>query len=194
MKNRIFIYLLVIFFAVFIGSGIFLFMNNKKTTSDQKTVSTSTVKQKNIAVPTFTLTNGFINLKNNSVDNKVSNPLDLNLTIDSNGENVTAFDTVISYDPVSFDFVKAESNDLSFKVYSYKKDNHLTLTVVKISQNNTETIFKDEEIVKLVFQPKAKGSFTFTILSSFEKETTKFVNEKTEVIYPGVNEIKVTIN
>lgn len=189
-NNKIFVYILIIFFAVFVGSGIFLFMNNKKTTGNKQAVPTAAIKQKNMIIPT----KGFINLKNNSTVNQVNNPVELNLMADSNGENVTAFDTVISYDPVSFDFVKAESKDLSFKVYSYKKDNHLTLTVVKISQNNIEKIFKNEEIVKLVFQPKAKGSFTFTILSSFEKETTKFVNGKTEVIYPSVNEIRIDVN
>lgn len=193
-NNKIFVYILIIFFAVFVGSGVFLVMNNKKINNKEQAATTAIVKQKDTVIPTSMSTKGFINLKNNSVDNKVSNPLNLKLTIDSNGENVTAFDTVISYDQVSFDFIKADSIDPNFKVYSYKKDNHLTLTVVKTGLSTDKSIFKNEEIIKLVFQPKAKGSFTFTILSSFEKETTKLVNEKTEVIYPGTNEVKITIN
>jgi len=187
-KRKIFTYLLVIFFAVFVGSGAFLVMNNKKINNKEQTVSTS------IVAPTATLTKGLINLKNNSVINKANNPLNLDLVADSDGENVTAFDVVISYDPVSFDFVKADSSNLNFKVYSYKKDNRLTLTVIKTGQNNIETIFKGEEIIKLVYQPKVKGNFSFKVLPSFEKETTKFINEKTEIIYPGVNEIKITVN
>jgi len=192
-KNKIFTYLLVIFFAAFVGSGIFLLTSNKKTTSNEQAVSTSTIQQKNVIFPTPMPTKGFINLENNSAVNQVNNPVDLNLIADSNGENVTAFDTVISYDPVSFDFVKADSVNPDFKIYSYKKNNRLTLTVVKTGQNNI-MIFKGEAIVKLVFQPKAKGNFTFAVLSSYGQETTKFINEKTEAIYPGTNEVKVIVN
>ena len=191
-NNKIYIYILAIFLAVFIGSGVFLVMNNKKINNKEQAVSTSVAQDK--PTPTSMPTKGLINLKNNSTVNKVNSPINLSLMADSNGENVTAFDTVISYDPVSIDFVKADSNNPSFKVYSYKKDNRLTLTVVKTGLSSEPSVFKGEEIIKLVFQPKAKGSFSFKVLSSFEKETTKFVNEKTEIIYPWVNEIKVTVN
>ncbi len=195
-NNKIFIYLLVIFFAAFIGSGIFLLTSNKKTTNNEQAVSTSTIQQKNVIFPTSMPTKGFINLENNSTVNvnKVGSPVELNLLVDSNGENVTAFDTVISYDQVSFDFVSSDSVNPNFKVYSYKRDNRLTLTVVKTGQNDIGTIFKGEVIIKLVFQPGVKGNFTFAVLSSYGKETTKFVNEKTEIIYPGTNELKVIVN
>ena len=193
-NNKIYIYLLVIFFAAFIGSGIFLLTSNKKTTGNEQAVSTATIKQENMVIPTPIPTKGFINLENNSTVNKVNNPVELNLMVDSNGENVTAFDTLISYDPVSFNFVKVDSFNLNFKVYSYKRNNRLTLTVVKTGQNNIETIFKGETVIKLVFQPEVKGNFTFAVLSSYGQETTKFVNEKTEVIYPGTNELKVIVD
>ena len=193
-NNKIYIYLLVIFFAAFIGSGIFLLTSNKKTTGNEQAVSTATIKQENMVIPTPMPTKGFINLENNSTVNKVNNPVELNLMVDSNGENVTAFDTLISYDPVSFNFVKVDSFNLNFKVYSYKRNNRLTLTVVKTGQNNIETIFKGETVIKLVFQPEVKGNFTFAVLSSYGQETTKFVNEKTEVIYPGTNELKVIVD
>src|SRR3989338_2826919 len=135
-NNKIYTYLLIIFFAAFVGSGIFLLTSNKKTTGNEQAVSTSTIQQKNVIFPTPIATKGFINLENNSDVNQVNNPVDLNLMVDSNGENVTAFDTVISYDPISFDFVKADSINPDFKIYSYKRNNRLTLTVVKTGQNN----------------------------------------------------------
>ena len=193
-KNKIFIYLLVIFFAGFVGSGIFLLTSNKKTTSNEQAVSTSTVQQKNVIFPTPMPTKGIINLENNSAVNQVNNPVDLNLIADSNGENVTAFDTLISYDSLAFDFNQAISLDPAFAVYSFKKENYLTLTVVKTSQDQTPSIFVEKSVVKLSFKPKKAGEFSFSVLTSFGKETTKFVNEKTEVIYPGTNEVKVIVN
>ncbi|MEK7523113.1 MAG: hypothetical protein AAB569_06005, partial [Patescibacteria group bacterium] len=156
-KNNIFVYILVIFFAVFVGSGVFLMMNNKKINNKEQAATTSNV------IPTTMPTKGFINLKNNSTINKVNNPLNLGLAVESNGENVTAFDVVVSYDPVSVAFVKADSSDKNFKVYSYKKDNRLTLTVVKTGLSSNPSVFKGEEIIKLVFNPKTKGNFSFKV-------------------------------
>lgn len=192
-NNKIFVYILALFFVVFVGSGVFLAMNNKKP-ADKEQAATTDVTQEEQAVPTIKMTKGLINLKNDSVFYDINSPINLSLVADSNGENVTAFDTVISYDPLSIDFVSADSSDPNFKVYTYKKDNRLTLTVVKTSLGNDPSIFKGEEVAKLVFTSKAKGSFSFKVLPSFDKETTKFVNEKTEIIYPGVNEITVKVN
>ncbi|MDO9028772.1 MAG: hypothetical protein Q7U68_07975 [Candidatus Roizmanbacteria bacterium] len=198
-KNKIFTYLLVVFFAIFIGTGIFLLIANKKTFSpNEQAASTSIIKEEKMIIPTAAPTRGFINLQldnNLNIDNFVKGDLiNLELLGDSDGENITGFDVLINYDPLTFDFIKAESKLSAFKVYSFIKNNRLTLTVVKTSQDKALTVFKGSSIVSLVFKSKKSGNFTFAILSSFGKETTKFVNDKTEVIYSATNEIKVTIN
>jgi hypothetical protein len=193
-NNKIFTYLLAVFFAVFVGSGIFLLMNNKKTTNNEQAVSNSTIQQQNLVIPSPMPTRGFINLKNNSTVNMMANPVELNLLVDSDKENVSAFDTIVSFDPDSFDFVRVDSLSQDFKIYPFQEGNRLTLTVVKVADNNLETVLNGEAVGTLVFQPKLKGNFTFAVLSSFGKETTKFVNDKTEIIYPALNELKVVVN
>lgn len=192
-NNKFFTYLLVVFLAAFVGSGIFLTVNNKKINSNAGQSAATTEIQENKITPILMSTRGFISLKNNSAVNKIESPLEISLEIDSDSENVTAFDSIIKYDPINFDFVKADSLDQDFKVYSYKKEGRLSLTVVKTGQGST-SIFKDNSVVKLVFQPKTKGEFVFSVIPSFEKETTKFVNEKTEVLYPKTNQLNITIN
>jgi hypothetical protein len=173
-------------------------MNNKKTTGNEQAVSTATIKQENLALPTNAPKRGEMKLvlsKQEEPVNLAINPyLSLNLVVNSDGENVTAFDTIISYDPDSFDFVRVDSLSQDFKIYPYQVGNRLTLTVVKITDNSLTTVLTGEVIGTIVFKPKVKGSFTFSGLSSFGKETTKFVNDKTEVIYPALNEVKVTVN
>lgn len=197
-NNKIYIYLLIVFFAVFVGTGIFLMVSNKKISPKQEAVSTSTIKQEKMIIPTAAPTRGFINLQlanNLNINNFVKGDLiNLELLGDSDGENITGFDVLINYDPLTFDFIKAESKLSAFKVYSFIKNNRLTLTVVKTSQDKTPTVFKGSSIVDLAFKSKKSGNFTFAILPLFGKESTKFVNDKTEVIYPATNEIKVTIN
>lgn len=180
-KNIILIYFLVIFFAVSVGSGIFLVMNNKKNTTDEQAVSTEMSKS-------------YINLKNDLASNLLSSPVNLTIVANSNSENITAFDILVSYDQLSFDFIKAESLDPNFKLYSHKNDNSITLTVVKTGSGTTPSVFNNAEIINLVFRAKKTGQFTFKVIPSAGEEATKFVNNKTEVIYPSLNEIKITVN
>jgi len=194
-KNKIFIYLLVIFFAIFIGSGIFLLVNKKTANKEQQSVSTQTIKQEELLIPSEIPKKGLVNLKaTGSGPYLLTDQLIIDLFADSNGENVTAYDVLVKYEPLAFDFIKAVSLDQAFQVYSFKKDDRLTLTVVKTSQDQTPSVFVEKPVVRLSFKPKKSGEFDFAILNSFGKETTKFVNEKTEVIYPKVNKIKLTVN
>ncbi len=194
-KNKIFIYLLVIFFAIFIGSGIFLLVNKKTANKEQQSVSTQTIKQEELLIPSEIPKKGLVNLKaTGSGPYLLTDQLIIDLFADSNGENVTAYDVLVKYDPLSFDFIQTVSLDQAFQVYSFKKDDRLTLTVVKTSQDQTPSVFVEKPVVRLSFKPKKSGEFDFAILNSFNKETTKFVNEKTEVIYPKVNKIKLTVN
>ena len=194
-KNKIFIYLLVIFFAIFIGSGIFLLVNKKTANKEQQSVSTQTIKQEELLIPSEIPKKGLVNLKaTGSGPYLLTDQLIIDLFADSNGENVTAYDVLVKYEPLAFDFIKAVSLDQAFQVYSFKKDDRLTLTVVKTSQDQTPSVFVEKPVVRLSFKPKKSGEFDFAILNSFNKETTKFVNEKTEVIYPKVNKIKLTVN
>ncbi|MEK7597323.1 MAG: hypothetical protein AAB441_01615 [Patescibacteria group bacterium] len=197
-KSKIFTYLLVIFFAMFIGTGIFLLVSSRQVVVKEGAPSTSATIKRQMIFPTEAPKRGKIKLIENKSEEPVSlktNPyLSLNIVASSDGENVSAFDVLISYDPLAFDFVEAVSLDPAFQVYSFRKDKHLTLTVVKTSQDQNLSVFSGKAVVKLSYKPKKDGDFTFTILSVSDKETSKFVNEKTEVIYPGVNAIKVTVN
>lgn len=193
-NNRTSIYLLVVFFAVFVGSGLFLLTSNKKNPTSQPTAVTSIVQPTSVVVPTVAMTASYLNLKNNSTVYKLNSQVNLSLIANSNGNNVTAFDVLINFDPTTFDFVSAVSADPNFKVYPYLKGNGLTLTVAKIGSSTAPTIFSDVNVVNLVFKPKKIGTSAFKVAPSIGKETTKFVNDKTEVIYPAVNEISVMVN
>jgi len=193
-NNKIFIYLLVVFFAVFVGSGLFLVMSNKKNATNEPAATTSAIPTKEVIIPTVEMSKGYINLKNDLVLNKLNSPANLTIVADSNSENITAFDTLVVFDPTAFDFVSAQSVDPNFKVYPYVKDNGLTLTVVKTGPSTVPSVFNNTQIVSLIFQPKKTGQFIFRVVPSVGKETTKFVNDQTKIIYPAVNEIKVTVN
>lgn len=188
-NNNVFKFILIAVFIILVVFGGFLIFKNSKP--NKETAVTSTNES-----PTMTPVplRGMINIAEDISEIKIKNQVNLKLTADSNGENVTAFDTLISYDPVAVDFVRADSVNPDFKVYSYNKDNNLTLTVAKTNLGNNPSIFAGVDVVKLIFKPKTTGTISFKILPSSGKETTKFVNEKTEIISPNVNEISVVVN
>lgn len=194
-KNKIFIYLLVIFFAVFIGTGIFLVANNKKTTINEQAASTSIIKEEKMIIPTAELTQGSLNLKleNEEISLSTDKELEINLVADSNEKNIVGYDLVLSYDPSSFDFVGATSNLADFKIYSYKRDGYLSFLAAKTLQSQTSSVFTQTKIASLVFRPVKTGKFTFSLKPLIGKDKTNLVTDKTEVINPKLNELEIEV-
>src|SRR5450830_1698580 len=100
----IFVYLLAIFFAVFVGTGIFLILNNKKPPTEKEVITTSST------IPTVRPTQGSLSLKLASDTATKNSEIQIDLFADSNEKNIVGYDLVLSYDPLAFDFVKATSN------------------------------------------------------------------------------------
>lgn len=186
-NNNVFKFILIVVFLVLVVFGVLLIFKNSRT-NKEKAVTTG------VASPTSYPLRGVINIVEDVSEIKIKNQINLKLMANSDGENVTAFDTIVSYEPEKVEFVKASTINPDFKVYAYNKDKKLTLTVAKTNLGNKPSIFKGEDMVILIFKPKMKGTSTFKILPMVGAETTKFVNEKTEIIYPNVNEININVN
>lgn len=190
-KNKtIFVYLLVIFFAVFVGTGIFLILNNKKPLSEKETIATTMI------IPTVKPTQGSLNLKlfgNEETSLSTDKELKIDLIADSNEKNIVGYDLVLSYDPLAFDFVKATSDLADFKIYSYKRDNYLSFLATKTLQSQTPSVFTQTKIASLVFKPMKAGKFTFSLKPLIGKDKTDLVTDKTEVINPKLNELEIEV-
>ncbi len=193
-NNKIFVYLLTGFFIIFIVSGLFLLRSSRSSINNQgETATTNTLQQEKMIIPTSFPTKGFLSLTTATGEATLNSNVEFEIIADSEGENISAFDVILRFDPLAFDFIKATSLDPVFQIYPYKKDNRLSLTAVKTSQGFTPSIFADKPVIKITFKAKKVGEFPFAILSSFDKESTKFVNEKTEVINPEVNDINLVV-
>jgi len=180
--------LIVVFIVLVILGGVLIFKNNNK--NQEKAVSTE-----NISPTVIPITKrGFMNISEEISDIKIKNQVDLKLSVDSDGENVTAFDVLIAYDPTKVEYVTVNSLNPDFKAYTKDKEGNISLTVVKTNLNNVTSIFKGDDIIRLIFKPKTTGEIGFKILPSLGKETTKYVNEKTQIIYPNINEVSVSVN
>jgi len=196
-KNMIFVYLLVVFFAMFIGTGIFLTFNNKSgTTKNQENDTTATIKQEQMVIPTSAPTEGSFNLvlANGATSAKIDDEVQINVVADSNESNISGYDLALSYDPLAFDFVRATSNLSDFKIFSYKKSKDLSLLGTKSIQSQEPSVFSQTKIVSLFFKPVKIGSYNFSLKSKIDIDKTDLVTDKTEVLNPQLNDLVVLVN
>lgn len=194
-KNKIFIYLLVIFFAVFIGTGIFLVANNKKTAINEQAASTSIIKEEKMIIPTAEPIQGSLNLKLENEETSLSRDkeLKIDLVADSNEKNIVGYDLVLSYDPLAFDFVKVTSNLADFKIYSYKRNGYLSFLATKSPQSQKSSVFTQTKIASLVFRPMKTGKYSFSLKPLIGKDKTDLVTDKTEVLNPKLNQLEIEV-
>lgn len=188
-KNKIFVYLLVIFFAVFIGTSVFLVMNSKKTLSGN-TMPTSVI------VPTAKPVQGSMDIKlpeNQGSSMTLDKELKIDLMADSNAKNIVGYDLVLTYDTSSFDFVSATSDLTDFKIYSYQKDGYISLLATKTLQSQMSSVFTQTKIASLVFKPLKAGNYVFSLKPIMGKDKTDLVTDKTEVLDPKLNELKIEV-
>jgi len=183
-KNKIIpVYLLVIFMAVFIGTGVFLILNNKKLPSGKEAASTA-VKQ----------TQGSLNLELSGNETlSVNKEFAIDVVADSNKKNIVGYDLVLYYDTSSFEFVNATSNITDFKIYSYSKGNYLSFLATKTLQGQASSVFTQTKIASIIFKPKKAGKFNFALKPLLGGDKTDLVTDKTEVLNPGLNELKVEV-
>lgn len=185
MKNsKIYFSILLIFFLIFLATSLLLKKSSKPKTRPNFSV-----------VPTASSTYGYLKLQTVGKITRfpVGQPINLSVMADSGGENIVGWDLLIVYDTAAFDFVKASSNLPDFKTYSYKWPNHISITGIKLLQNQNPSVFKSTNVATLVFQPKKTGRFTLMLKDSLGKERSQLVNTATKKIFPQLNQLTIEI-
>lgn len=127
--------------------------------------------------------------------NKRRAPLTQNLVVDvlasSDKEDVVAFDTMMGYDQDAFDLVSVSSLLPSFSVSRHDQDGYVSVTAYQPPEVDARVVMKDTPVLRYVFSPKKAGFYTFSILSTSEKEKTQLVTTKTDRLFPEVSELTV---
>lgn len=197
-NNKIFKYLLVVFFAAFIGTGIFLITSNKAKTPKEKisTVRVDFPDEETAVIPTLVPTSGTsmtleTDLSGGSM--KVGDMVELNLFADSNGKNIVGYDVVMYYDSLAFDFKKGLSSLADYNIFTYQKGHYFTITGLKKLQIAPSPMTKANKLVTLTFQATKAGKFEFLLKPSNDKDKTDLVTDKTEVLIPALNKVVVEV-
>ncbi|MCL4374468.1 cohesin domain-containing protein [Patescibacteria group bacterium] len=110
------------------------------------------------------------------------------------GYNIAGYDALVTYDPAAFSFVRAKSLLPTYTVFSFDRKNYLSLTATKNLNDRNKTAMNGTELVELTFKAKKVGHYQFGVAADEAKEKTKLVDEMTNILYPAVNQLTVTVN
>jgi len=192
-KNKIFMYLLVVFFAVFVGTGIFLVVFNQKTGRQKANVednSTTMLKQEKMAIPTVAPKDGGFDLETDNDLLVKGEMADITVIADSGGKNIVGYDLVMTYDPLAFEFIDAKSLIDDYTVYSYKRSGYISITAVSKLQSQGKP-FSAEEVIKLSFETKKRGKYDFSLSAAEGVDKTDMVTDQTEVLNPALGRLTI---
>ena len=217
-KNRIFIYLLVFFFAVFIGTGLFLLLTSKSKTTGEK-ISTVKInenknedvdfpveepnqvddasftnRQENLVMPSVAPSNGSLTLETDLPGNQmnIGDMVELKLVADSADKNIVGYDVVMYYDSLAFDFDRALSSLPDYNIFTYKKGHFFTITGLKNLQSAPSPMVK-ATVATFTFTATKAGKFEFSLRASNDKDKTDLITDNTEVLVPALNQVMVDV-
>lgn len=117
----------------------------------------------------------------------------LTVKADSHAEDVVGFDLLVTYDQGALSFVKAQAVDAAFSLYPRTASTHLSITGIKKPTVKDVKSFANAPLMTLTFQAKKAGSYKFTIVPKIGRETTKLVNDKTQVFNPNSESLTIEV-
>lgn len=183
---------LVIMLAVM---AVFMLMSGKKGKQGLTPQSGNSAKAE---VPTATLipypTQGVMTVYYEGEKRKfpVKDPITLKIKASSEGKAVVGYDIILSYDTEAFSVVSAQSLLQSFSLRSFKRPSYLSLSGFRSLQDNDKKPWKNKAIAQVVLQPKKAGTFELS-LTPQGSETSKLVDDSSQVIYPKTGKLQLDI-
>jgi len=182
--------LAILLFILVAVLGLFVYLNRSRLGISQEAGQNPV-----ISTPIPTQIPTFITLQAIKTEKiaSLAQPLVLQATADSHGQEVVGFDILLDFDQSAFTFVKAESPDPTFSVFANLTPTHISITGIKKTSVKAISPLAKSPILNLTFQPKKAGSFTFTLSPKKGRETTKLVNTNSKIFNPVVQSVTVQL-
>ena len=185
------IFFLLVFLLTFFLTG--LGKDRKAKSGNNEAVPTVSLGQE-VSIFRNEKSKANLTIKDSLIRSAVGKPVSLIIVADSNKNNISGFDFLVSYDKTAFTFEKAMSLNDSFNLLTLKGADKLTLTGSKKFQINQQVIFENSQLVELIFTPIRSGQFTFSLLPSSGKEKSQMVDINSVIIYPRLNNLTVEVD
>lgn len=133
-----------------------------------------------------------LSTRNGGGSAQLGQPIIIDITATSSKDTVAGFDAILSYDKTVFERQSVQNRVDSFRIFTYDRSNHLSISATK-NLSITEPIrFADTPLLSFTFIAKKKGTYTFS-LKPVGNESSKLVNESAQVTYPVSKDFRLEI-
>ncbi len=195
-KHHIEIIVMIAIFIVFLGIGMFLLTQKgfNSATPDKAMEKQEPVEEQSMTGEQQSGAMMKLQTMNGSTSYKVGDMVDVVVSGDSNGKDISGFDTLLSYDPAVFEVVQVKPVMKEFQVFTFKNPGYVSMTSTKLLTVQTPTVFTNAELIDVTLKAKAAGSTTVAIKANEGKEKTKMVDNEANIIMPGVGSLDLVIN
>jgi len=188
--------MLLILAVILLVASIVGYIVSQRMNTNQRGESTTQITITPSVVPTLIPypVQGSLVLKETTGQSiKLGSSFTIDIFATSSKDTVAGYDVVLSYDTSAIDNQSVQNKADSFRIFTYKRTNHLSISATK-NLSITEPIrFSETPILSLTFIAKKKGTYVFS-LKPVGNETSKLVNEAAAVTYPETKDIRLEIN
>ncbi len=192
-QKNIFIYLLVLFFSIFVGTSLFLSFNKKKISNNP--TNNQSQKKDDFDYQNEERTVGYFKLETDNKSYSLNDQIKVFLIADSQNKNISGFDLILNFNKENFAFVKVNPLSSDFDIYPSLEDDRLILTGVKsLKTEENPIVFNNMKLLEIVFKPKKSGSFDLILEDQYMRNKTKMVDEKTNILEPKLFNLNLKID
>ena len=179
-----------------LGASIVGFIVTQRMQSTQRGTDATQVQVVPTVVPTLIPypTKGIFTLKARpgQQSGSVGTPFTIDLIATSSKDTVAGYDAILSYDTTSLTRQSVQNSVDSFRIFTFDRGDHLSLSATKNLQVTTPILFTNTTLLSFTFTAKKAGSYVFS-LKPVGNESSKLVNESAQVTYPETSDIRIEI-
>lgn len=123
----------------------------------------------------------------------VGQPVSIVVTADSGEQSVVGFDAVVLFDTTGLTYRSVTSNLTGFTTVGSVRKGYLELTSAIDPVATAAPVLRKTSVAAITFMPKKAGTYRFTLLDQIDQSSTKFVDNKTVLYRPKLNEVVITV-
>jgi hypothetical protein len=189
--------MLLILAGVLLLASIIGYMASQQLRTSQKGEDSARISVAPSPVPTLIPypVKGLFLLKEKTGSSRVTlgGQFTIDLVATSSTDTVAGYDAILSYDKTAFDRQSVQNTSNSFRIFTYERGDHLSISATKNLQVTEPIRFANSPILSFTFTAKKKGTYVFS-LKPVGNESSKLVNESAQVTYPEVTDFRLEIN
>lgn len=136
---------------------------------------------------------GLMLAKSNTDTVQVGQSVVFTPTFNSDGKDVIGYDLLVTYDEDALTYNGATSLLPSFSIVPVVKDGLISVTGYKPPEVKTETVFKNSQVIRIVFTAKKAGKHSISVVPTSGKQTSKFVDPDLNKLYPRTSSVEIVV-